>query len=119
MSLFSAMTRVKFAEKRTVMKTIEIKRVTDEGLVRCSGELLEWEGFQFCLTKVGEEWMAIELSIGASAGSAHEWFETKKDLIKGTIERLESEGVHKLTKAIKRFKKEFPEFKYPINQPVK
>ena len=49
------------------MKTIEIKRATDDGLVPCSGELLEWEGFQFCLTKVGNKWMAIELSSGASA----------------------------------------------------
>ena len=101
------------------MKTIEIKRATEDGLETCSGELFEWEGFQFCLTKVGNEWMAIELSSGASAGDALCVFETKKDLIKGTIERLESKGIRTLTKAIKHFKTKLPEFKYPINQSVK
>ena len=118
MSLFSAMTGVKFAEKTTVMKTIEIKRATDDGLETCSGELLEWQGFQFCLTKVGNKWMAIELNSGASA---YEVYSSKpiKKMISGTLERLDSKGAKDLIKAIKRFKKEYPKFQYPINKPVK
>ena len=118
MSLFSAMTGAKFAEKTIIMKTIEIKRATDDGLETCSGELLEWEGFQFCLTKVDNKWMAIELSSGASAYDVYCSKPIKK-MISGTIERLESKGIKALTEAIEHFKTQFHEFKYPINQPVK
>ena len=118
MSLFSAMTGVKFAEKTTVMKTIEIKRATDDGLETCSGELLEWQGFQFYLTKVGNKWMAIELNSGASACEVYSSKPIKK-MISGTLERLESKGINALTKAIAHFKTQFPEFQYPINQPIK
>ena len=100
------------------MKTIEIKRATEYGLVSASGVLFEWQGFQFCLTKVGNKWMAIELNSGASA---YEVYSSKpiKKMISGTIERLESKGIQSLTEAIDRFKTQFPEFEYPINQSVK
>ena len=100
------------------MKTIEIKRATDDGLVPCSGELLEWKGFQFCITKVGNKWMAIELNSGASAYEVY-YSKPIKKMISGTIERLDSKGTKDLIKAIEHFKTQFPEFEYPINQPVK
>jgi len=71
------------------MKTIEIKRATVDGLVSASGVLLEWEGFQFCITTVGNQSMAIELSSGASAYDAH-CFKPIKKIISDTIERLYS-----------------------------
>ena len=100
------------------MKTIEIKRATDDGLVSASGELLEWQGFQFCLTDVGNQSMAIELSSGATAYDAY-CLKPIKNMISDTIESLESKGIQSLAEAIERFKKEYTEFQYPINDPVK
>jgi hypothetical protein len=100
------------------MKTIEIKRATEDGLVSTSGVLLEWEGFQFCLTDVDNQSMAIELSCGASAYNA----DVSKpiiNMIKSTLDLLESKGIQPLIEAMDRFKKEHPEFKYPINKQIK
>lgn len=100
------------------MKTIKIKRATNNRLVSCVGVLLEWQGFQFCITNVGNQSMAIELGSGASAYNAYSIKPIKK-MIPDTIEYLESKGIRALTKAINQFKKEYPEFEYPINKQVK
>lgn len=100
------------------MKTIKIKRSTDDGLVSCVGVLLEWQGFQFCLTDVANQSMAIELGSGASAYNAYSIKPIKK-MIPDTIEYLGLKGIRALTKSINQFKKEYPEFKYPVNEQVK
>lgn len=100
------------------MKIVEFKRATNAGLENASGELLEWEGFQFCLTIVGNSSMAIELSSGAVAYDAYRVEQPKKLRIK-TIAAINGIGVQSLKEAIEKFKKEHTKFTYPVNEPVK
>lgn len=46
---------------------ITIKRATKEGIKECTGELFEYEGYQYCIGWVEGALQAIELSTGASA----------------------------------------------------
>lgn len=51
------------------MKLVAIKRATTGGVSVCSGELYEYAGFQFCITKGIDNGViyAIEVSTGLSA----------------------------------------------------
>lgn len=109
---------LKFAEKTTGMKTIEFKRTTMDGIERDRGELLEWQGFQFGLTDIGNSSMAIELSTGATVYDAYSIVSTRI-LMNKTIGRLKEIGTQRLIEAMERFKKEYPEFTYPVNEPIK
>ena len=102
------------------MKIITINRATLDGLRLCTGELFECNGFQFCLTKVGNVFYAIEVLSGFSAYSIYQFELTDlgcrrkiKTWIRENAHRFNPELVEKIKKQSRIHR-----VQYPLNERI-
>lgn len=103
---------------------ITIKRATKEGIKECTGELFEYEGYQYCIGWVEGALQAIELSTGASAAKdLCSFFIDEDDSIeecKANVQSIVRSRSHLMDKAIIKMIEILKGFNipYPLNNKV-
>ena len=98
---------------------IKIKRATVNGVKEDEGDFLEINGYQFAFVKDPcGLYFLIELHTGANVCTVDSDDNTKSfalNFMKGKVLRISKENIEA---GITLFKKEFPEFSYPLNEPI-
>jgi len=103
-------------------KIIKIKRATTEGLKDAKGELIEYDGLQFCFTKIPDGlYFLIELSSGGNAATVDSERYSKRFALKLIMHELSKKSKREIEKAISEFvkinKKQYG-ISFPVNAPV-
>lgn len=106
---------------------IEVKRVTEHGVITNEGELFEHEGFQFCLLYdiAYDIWFGIELSTGGSVTSLLDGNIPIKRAIRQMKKNIQIRTKQQIEEAINRYIAEYKglyknfKLKFPVNEPVK
>lgn len=103
------------------MKLVAIKRATTGGVSVCSGELYEYAGFQFCITKGIDNGViyAIEVSTGLSAvcliigkyKSERACFLAVKSQVRKWAKKIDSSTINRSKKLLATYG-----MKYPLNE---
>lgn len=101
------------------MEIIKIKRATTQGLEDCEGIFFEYEGFQFCLTKVDKTYYTIELSTGGSVCDFYSDRMRKNTALNIAKQSIFNRSAKEIKDTANAFKNNFRrEFKFPVNQPI-